>query len=208
MTTGGATLTPLTHREPLTLHLAPVLRLSDDQLFELCQRNRDLRIEREATGDLLLMTPAGGKSGHRNAKILAQLTQWAETEGSGETFDSSTGFMLPNGAMRSPDAAWVVRSRLAALSPEEQERFLPLTPEFVLELRSPSDGLETLQGKLEEYISQGARLAWLIDPLDQQVHVYRPDTPPKVLDRPSSISGDPELPGFVLEMERIWNPGW
>lgn len=208
MTTALPRPSPATGREPLTLHLAPVLRLSDEQLFELCQRNRDLRIEREASGDLILMTPAGGKSGHRNALILAQLTRWAEMEGTGETFDSSTGFMLPNGAMRSPDAAWIVRTRLAALSPDEQDRFLPMCPDFALELRSPSDSLPSLLGKLEEYVENGARLAWLIDPLERRVHIYRSTKQPEVLDEPHAVAGDPELPGFVLELERIWNPGW
>lgn len=197
-----------TQPKPLTLHLASVLRLTDDQLFELCQRNRDLRIEREATGDLLLMTPTGGKSANRNARILARLSRWSERDGSGETFDSSGGFLLPNGAMRSPDAAWILRTRLADLPAETRERFLPLCPDFVLELRSPTDPLADLQEKMREYLDNGARLGWLIDPLERRIHVYRPGAKVEVLDDAASVSGSPELPGFELELERIWEPGW
>jgi Uma2 family endonuclease len=203
-----ALMEPSAVLKPLTLHLASVLRLTDDQLFELCQRNRDLRIEREPTGDLTLMTPVGGKSANRNARILARLNRWAEQDGSGETFDSSGGFLLPDGAMRSPDAAWVERSRLTALAVETRERFLPLCPDFVLELRSPSDPLADLQAKMREYLDNGARLGWLIDPLDRRVYVFRPGLEVEMLDEPASISGSPELPGFELELERIWEPGW
>ena len=203
-----AVMEPSAVPKPLTLHLASVLRLTDDQLFELCQRNRELRIEREPTGDLTLMTPAGGKSANRNARILTRLNRWAEEDGTGETFDSSGGFLLPDGAMRSPDAAWVERSRLAALPAEARERFLPLCPDFVLELRSPSDPLADLQAKMREYLDNGARLGWLIDPQDRRVHIYRPGTAVEVLDAPASVSASPELAGFELELERIWEPGW
>lgn len=199
---------PIEGPRALTLHLAPVLRLDDDQLFELCQRNRDLRIEREATGDLILMTPAGGMSAYRGAQILAQLTRWAECDGRGETFDSSCGFILPSGAMRAPDAAWVERSRLVAVPADSRERFLPLCPDFLVELRSPSDRLADLQAKMEEYLDNRARLGWLIDPPSREVHVYRPHQAIEVLGEPGSITGDPELPGFVLQLARIWEPGW
>lgn len=199
---------PATAREPLTLHLAPVLRLSDDQLFELCRSNRDLRIEREASGDLILMTPAGFETSDSNSEINMQLRQWALRDGSGRAVESSAGFVLPNGAMRSPDAAWVDNRRLAALDPEQRKKFLPLCPDFVIELRSPSDPLRSLQTKMEEYLDNGARLGWLIDPVEGKVHVYRPGAEVEVLEKPGSVSADPELPGLELEMERIWNPGW
>jgi len=200
--------TPTAVREPLMLHLAPVLRLSDDQLFELCQRNRDLRIEREASGDLILMTPAGFETSDTNSEINMQLRQWALRDGSGRAVESSAGFVLPNGSMRSPDAAWVSHRRLAAVDPEERKKFLPLCPDFVVELRSPSDPLRSLQSKMEEYVGNGARLGWLIDPVEEKVHIYRPGAEVEVLDKPGAVSGDPELPGWVLEMERIWDPGW
>ena len=190
---------------PLTLQMGS-LQLSDDELFELCARNPELRIERTSKGDLIVMTPAGGASGHRNAEIVGALRNWAVSDGSGVVFDSSTGFLLPNGAMRAPDAAWVVRSRLASLSPEVKERFLPLCPDFAVELRSPSDRLADLLAKMQEYRDNGALLCWLLDPQERRVHVYRPGTEPEVLAQAIEVSGDPELPGFRLDLEPIWAP--
>lgn len=200
--------TPTTSQPPLTLHLDPVIELDDDQLFELCSRNRDLRIERTAAGELIIMSPAGGKTSDRNAEIVAQLRSWARRDGTGRSFDSSGGFTLPNGAMRAPDAAWVELPRLRALTEDQRERFLPLCPTFVIELRSPSDSLASIEAKMVEYMENGARLGWLIDPLEKRVHVYRPGAEVDILERPSSVAGDPELPGFVLELAEIWNPTW
>lgn len=192
----------------LTLQLDPVIELDDDQLFELCCRNKDLRIERTAMGELILMSPAGGKTADRNAEIIAQLWIWARKDGAGRAFDSSGGFTLPNGAMRSPDGAWVERTRLRALTSRQQERFLPLCPTFVIELRSPSDSLASVQNKMVEYIDNGARLGWLIDPIQRQVHVYRPEAEIEILEHPASVAGDPELSGFILEFDEVWNPAW
>jgi len=191
---------------PLNLRLGSALHLSDDELFELCARNPELRIERTAEGNLIVMTPAGGASGHRNFKLTGALALWAERDGTGVGFDSSTGFLLPNGAMRAPDAAWVLRSRLDGLSTQVKEKFLPLCPDFAIELRSPSDRLPDVQAKMEEYRANGARLGWLIDPQKRRVHVYRPGREIEVLEAPTAVSGDPELPGFVLELEPIWQP--
>ena len=188
------------------IRMGSTLRFSDDELFELCGRNPELRIERSAEGDLIVMTPAGGASGHRNAGILRALGEWARRDGTGLGFDSSTGFLLANGAMRAPDAAWVQRSRLEPLSPEDKERFLPLTPDFVVELRSPSDRIADLEAKMAEYLSQGARLGWLIDPQERQVHVYCAGQAVEILDEPAEVAGDPELSGFVLELAPIWAP--
>jgi len=186
------------------LDLGTSLGLGDEALFELCRRNPELRIERSSEGDLEVMTPTGGLSSHRNAEILFALMEWAHRDGRGLVFDSSGGFVLPNGAMRSPDAAWVLRSRLDALSPEVKQRFLPLAPDFVVELRSPSDPLEKLQAKMEEYAAQGVRLGWLIDADERRVHLYRGDEAPEVLDDPERLSGEPVLPGFELDLRPVW----
>ena len=187
----------------LTLRVRPVLQLTDDQFFELCRLNRDLRIERTAQGGLSIMAPAGGDSSALNAEITTQLGTWAKRDGTGRTFDSSGGFVLPDGAVRSPDAAWVSRARLAALSVEQRTKFLPLCPDFVIELRSPTDSLPALQDKMREYVENGARLGWLVDPLAGQVFVYRPDSPVERLAEPDSVSADPVLPGFRLEMDEL-----
>jgi Uma2 family endonuclease len=192
--------------EPIDMKMGSAFRLDDQELFELCVRNPELRIERSAEGDLIVMTPAGWESGRRNAEIVYALTGWAKADGSGVVADSSTGFLLPNGAMRAPDAAWVETSRLEGISPEQKKRFLPLCPDFVIELRSPSDALAELRVKMEEYRDAGARLGWLVDPDERRVHVYRPGRPIEVLDGPTEISGDPELPGFILHLGPIWEP--
>ena len=202
------TQTLLTSSSRMTLQLDPVIELDNDQLFELCGRNRDLRIERTATGELILMSPAGGKTADRNAEIITQLRLWAKHDGAGRSFDSSGGFTLPSGAMRSPDAAWVEKTRLRSLSEEQREKFLPLCPTFVIELRSPSDTLSSVQDKMTEYLDHGALLGWLIDPTRRRVHIYRPDVEVQVLEHPSSVAGDPELPGFVLDLGEVWNPDW
>lgn len=192
--------------EPVDLEVGPALGLSDDELLELSSRNPDLRLERTAGGDLVVMTPAGGASGHRNLEIAVALGTWTRADGTGVAFDSSTGFLLPDGSLRAPDAAWVRRSRLADLPPEARERYLPLAPDFAVELRSPTDDLADLQAKLAEYRDHGTRLGWLIDPVERRVHVYRPGRDPEVLNDPGRIAGDPELPGFILELEPIFRP--
>ena len=190
------------------LHLRPVIKLTDDQLFELCQINQELWIERTAEGDLVIMPPEGGETNNRTITLVTSLTQWAGQDGTGVTFGSSGGFMLPNGAMRAPDAAWVLRSRLAPLTPEQRQKFLPLCPDFVVEIRSPSDRLSIVQAKMQEYLDNGARLGWLFDPPNRVVYVYRPNQPIERLENPATISGDPVLPGFILELQRIWEPGF
>jgi len=191
---------------PRRFEVRPAEDFSDEEFFELCQRNSDLRLERTSNGTLIIMPPAGGATGYRNSEITAQLRNWTKQDGSGVAFDSSTGFDLPDGSTRSPDAAWVRRERLAALTPHEKERFLPLCPDFAIELRSPSDALSDLLGKMEEYGANGLELGWLVDPIEKRVHVFRPDPTHTVLDAPSSLSGDPLLSGFTLDLEPIWNP--
>lgn len=191
---------------PVVLHVAPVITLTDDQLYDLCQLNRDLRIERTAQGDLLMMPPTGGETGDRNAELTMQVRKWAKRDQTGVALDSSTGFVLLNGAMRSPDVAWVKRARLATLTPDQKQKFLPLCPDFVIELRSPSDSLSALQDKMEEYMANGAQLGWLIDPEAKRVSVYRPQRQVERLENPTMLVGDPILPGFMLDLQEIWHP--
>jgi Uma2 family endonuclease len=189
---------------PITLKMQPAVDLSDAEFFALCQANRELRFERNAEGDVFIMSPTGGETGRRSALITAQLVMWALEDGSGTAFDSSTGFHLSDGSVRSPDAAWISNDRYASLSDDERQRFVPLCPDFVIELRSPSDGLEPLQAKMQAYVANGTRLAWLLDPGDRRVHVYRPDRAPLSMESPTKITSDPELPGFALNLEPIW----
>ncbi len=192
----------------LILHFQPVIQLTEDQFFHFCQINRELRIERTAEGEVEVMVPTGGETGWRNSKLNIDLGTWAEQDGTGEVFDSSTGFILPNRATRSPDASWVKRSRLTSLSTTQKEKFLPLCPDFVIELRSPSDSLRVLQDKMQEYLENGAQLGWLIDQKNKTVYVYHPGRDVECLDNPATIAGDPVLPGFVLHLNRIWTAGF
>ena len=195
---------------PIVLRLPPDVKLTDQQFLELCGLNDGLRIEINARGELELMAPTFGSTGNRNLRIAIALGNWALEDGTGEGFDSSSGFTLPNGALRSPDAAWVLKSSLAELPDRGMDSFPALCPDFVIELRSHSDRLQDLQTKMEEYLENGARLGWLIDPLDprHRVYIYRPGVDVEVLDAPEALSGDPELPGFVLEMRRVWEPSF
>lgn len=186
----------------LILNLRPIIELTDEQFFQLCQNNRDLRLERTAEGELIVMPPTGWGSGNRNAKLTARVEHWADADGTGLAFDSSTGFKLPNGADRSPDASWVKRERLEALNPDPA-RFLPMAPDFATELRSASDNLKTVQQKMQEYIDCGVRLGWLIDPQNQRVEIYRPGRGIEVLESPTSLSGEDVLPGFMLDLTGI-----
>jgi Uma2 family endonuclease len=190
------------------LVVPPEVHTDDGALFAFSTAHPDWRVERTARGGLVLMAPAGGEAGWRNARITAALTLWADQDGRGAAFDSSTGFRLPNGAIRSPAASWVSRQRLAALSPEEKRRFLPLCPDFVIELRSPSDELATLQTKMEEYLANGARLGWLLDPTERRVYRYQPGMTVESVDEGDRLAGDPLLPGFTLRLDSIWQSGF
>lgn len=180
--------------------------MSRQQYQALCAANPDLRIERTANGEVIVMAPAHSRSGNRNARILYQLQAWAFATGTGECYDSSAGFDLPNGANRAPDASWVRKDRLRALPPFDLEEFLPLCPDFVIEVRSRTDRLPALQEKMREYLDNGAVLGWLLDPLTKRAWIYRPGVAPEMLQTPPSLSGDPELPGFTLHLDSIWNP--
>lgn len=188
----------------LTINLDSIVDLTDEQYFQLCQANRDLRFERTAKAELIIMPPAGGETGNRNAAITAQLWIWNEQQKLGKVFDSSTGFKLPNGADRSPDAAWIKLERWNTLSPAQKEKFIPLCPDFVIELLSPSDRLQVAQEKMQEYLDNGAQLGWLINRKSKQVEIYRPEQEVKIIESPIALSGEPVLPGFVLNLEPIW----
>ncbi|MGH9395307.1 MAG: Uma2 family endonuclease [Terriglobia bacterium] len=184
---------------------AGMLHWSEDDFFHFCQANRDLRIERSPNGEIIVMSPAGGYASFQNLEVASQLRAWATTDRSGVAFDSSAGFRLPNGAMQSPDAAWVKFARLEKLSRREKEQFIPLCPDFVIEVASPSDDVSSLREKMAEYMGCGLRLGWLILPASTQVEIYTPDRV-EMLSSPATISADPVLPGFKLELASIWNP--
>ena len=180
------------------------INLTDEQFFQLCQNNPDLRFERTASGELIIMPPTGGITGDRNSDLNYQLRGWSRKNKLGKCFDSSTGFKLPNGANRSPDASWVKMERWNALTQDEKERYIPLCPDFVVELMSPSDTLEKTRAKMQEYMDNGARLGWLINRKQQQIEIYRPNQEIEILESPQSLSGEEVLPGFVLDLSEIW----
>jgi Uma2 family endonuclease len=189
----------------ITLNLNSIIKLTSEQFYQLCEENPDLKLERSANGELIAMPPTGGETGKRNVKVTTQLDLWNEQTELGEVFDSSTGFTLPNKADRSPDASWVEKSRWSALTPEQREKFIPLCPDFVIELVSPSDSLKKSQEKMQEYMENGCRLGWLINRKKREVEIYRPGQDVEVLQSPVTLSGENVLPGFVLNLQKIWN---
>jgi Uma2 family endonuclease len=196
---------PIPERQQ-ALHLpAGVLNWSEEEFFQFCQANRELQIERTAKGEIIVMSPAGGFSSFQSGECFQQLANWAAIDKTGVAFDSSGGFVLPSGAMRSPDAAWVELSRLRKLTAWEKERFLPLCPDCVIEVASPSDELSALRLKMEEYRQAGLRLGWLILPASVEVEIHGA-TGVQILDSPETLAGDPLLPGFKLDLAPIWNP--
>ncbi|CAN5453270.1 MAG: Uma2 family endonuclease [Actinomycetota bacterium] len=188
----------------IVLRLEAEVELTDEKMLALSSLNRDLRLERTAEGELIAMPPTGSESSARNAGLTAQLWVWAKRDGTGRISDSSGGFTLPNGALRSPDASWVKKSRLEKFTAGQREKYLPLCPDFVVELRSPTDRLNVVKEKMREYIENGAKLGWLIDPADKRVFVYLPGEDVRELKEPDEISGSPVLPGFALDLREIW----
>ena len=189
---------------PIILRMSPVIEMTEDEFLSFCEMNSDIRIERTAGGELEIMPPVGMYGSAKNSEVSAQLRNWTRRDGTGITFDSSGGFTLPNGAVRSPDAAWISKSRLAELTTEDKRGFGHICPDFVIELRSQSDSLAPLKAKMEEYMENGARLGWLIDPQNKRVYVYRPDSEIETLENPENLSAEPELKVFALELNDIW----
>ncbi|NET24769.1 Uma2 family endonuclease [Okeania sp. SIO1I7] len=188
----------------LTIELNSVIDMTEEQFFQLCQKNPDLRFERNAKGDLIIMSPTGGKTGNRNGRLTQQLFNWADRNQLGIPFDSSAGFNLPNGSNFSPDASWITIEKWNNLTPEQRTKFLPLCPDFLIELMSPSDSLPKTREKMKEYLENGMQLGWLINPKNQQVEIYRAGKDVEILDSPEILSGEDVLPGFILDMTKIW----
>ena len=187
----------------LTLNIPAAVKLTDEQFYQLSLANRDLRLERTASGEVIVMPPTGGGTGKRNSDLNIQLGLWNRETKLGFVFDSSTGFKLPNGATRSPDAAWVKRDRWDSLTLEQQEQFPPLCPDFVVELQSPSDALADARLKMQEYLENGVQLGWLIAPKIRQVEIYRPNRELEIVQSPAILSGEEVLTGFVLDLTEI-----
>jgi Uma2 family endonuclease len=196
-----------TRSQSLSLQLPEqlILQVTREQFAALAAANRELHLERTAIGELIVNPPTGGNTGDRNASLIIQLGIWREvSRSSGRIFDSSTGFDLPSGAIRSPDLSWVRQERWDSLTPEQQEGFVPLCPDFVVELRSKTDSRTSLQAKMQEYLENGTELGWLIDPQNKRVEIYRPGQAVEVLERPISLSGEGILPGFTLNVQELW----
>lgn len=186
------------------LQFSPFLKMTDEQFFEFCQANRDVRIERSAGGEIIIMPPTGWETGNRNAEITTQLSNWAKKDGRGKSADSSAGYKMPDGSIVSPDASWISNEKLEMVSPDKRRKFLPLAPDFVVELRSESDSLSKLKEKMREYIAGGVSLGWLIDPTERKVYIYYPKKEVEILEKPMAISGEPLLPEFLLNLKEIW----
>ncbi len=183
------------------------LRLRDmtaEKFWRFAKQNEGIKTEMTMDGEMVVYSPTGGSTGYSNTKFTRFIDEWAEADGSGVVFDSSTLFVLPNGARRSPDAAWVTNTRWEVLSKDDQDKPVPLAPDFALEILSPTDSLTETQTKMEEYKANGVRLGWLIAPKTRTVYIYRPGRDVETLDDPATVSGDPELPGFVLDMNRVF----
>lgn len=179
-------------------------KMTPDEFWNFCAQNRKLRAELTKDGDVIIMPPTGFGTSDRNSELNLQLRLWAKEDKTGVATESNAGFILPNGATYAPDAAWTSKKRLEKFTEKEMEKFLPLCPDFVIELRSSSDNLKELQAKMDEYIENGVRLGWLVDPKNKQVHVYRPNVKTKILDNPRSVSGEDVLKGFELNSAEIW----
>ena len=190
--------------ETIAINFPKNLKLSDDQFEDLISANRDSKFELTATGELLIMSPTGGETGNRNFELYIDLGNWNRKKGLGKAFDSSTGFQLPNGAKRSPDLSWITLEKWNALTPTQRRKFLPICPDFVVELVSESDDLKEIEEKMQEYLDNGLGLGWLMIPKTRQVQIYRPQQTLEFLESPLSLSGESVLVDFVLDLTPIW----
>ncbi|HEY9649951.1 MAG TPA: Uma2 family endonuclease [Coleofasciculaceae cyanobacterium] len=188
----------------ITINFDSIIKLNDDQFYQLCRANPDIKFERNAKGEIIIVPPTGGETGKRNAKLTTRFCVWNEQTNLGEVFDSSTCFKLPNGANRSPDVSWIKKERWEALTPQQQEKFPPIAPDFVLELMSPTDTLKDVRDKMQEYMSNQVRLGWLINPQKGEVEIYRQGQEVEILKASSELSGEDVLPGFVLDLQFVW----
>jgi Uma2 family endonuclease len=187
-----------------TINLNPVLDISDEQFYQLCRTNPELKFERSPTKELIIMSPTGGETGSHNAEISADFVIWNRQTKLGKVFDSSTCFRLPGGGDRSPDVAWIKQTRWDSLTPEQKEKFPPIAPDFVLELTSPTDSLKEAQAKMREYRASGVKLGWLIHRKTRSVEIYRIGQAVEILDSPITLSGEDILPGFILDLKAVW----
>ncbi len=197
------TISPSEFHVPLKIYIRSI-QLTEEQFFLLCQENEELRFERSAQGEVLIWPLVGGTTSIRNGRLSAALGEWTKIDGTGMAFASCTGFTLPNGAVRSPDASWLTREKWKRLTKDQRERFAPVCPDFIAELYSEVDRPSDLQNKMHEYVDNGARLGWLFDPLETRVYIYRPGQSVEMLENPKTVSGDPVLPGFVLQVQELW----
>lgn len=190
---------------PVVLNFQDVMKkISDDEFEQFCRHNPDVQIELTKEGELIIMPPTGGQTGIRNFSLIVEFGKWVEKDKSGVAFDSSTVFNLPNGAKRSPDLAWIKKERWEKLTAEDREKFPPICPDFVVELRSPSDSMKNLHNKMREYIENGASLGWLIDPQEKKIYIYRQAGETEILENPQIIGGESLLENFELNLEKIW----
>lgn len=187
-----------------TLDIEPLGHINDEQFYQLCRKNPQIKFERHASGELVIMSPTGGETGNLNSEINADIVIWNRQTKLGKVFDSSTCFKLPNGANRSPDVAWISLERWNELTSDEKSKFPPITPDFVLELMSPSDNLQETQLKMQEYINNGARLGWLLNQKAKQVQIYRLGKNTEILNNPDYLDGEEVLPGFRLQLGLLW----
>ena len=187
-----------------TINFNAIAKITDDQFYELCRENPDVKFERNAQGAIIVMTPTGGETGSYNSEINADFVIWNRQNKLGICFDSSTCFKLPSGANRSPDVSWIKQERWDALTPEERQKFPPISPDFVLELMSPTDSLKDTQDKMQEYMNNQVKLGWLINRKTRRVEIYRQGQEIEVLESPTQLSGEDILPGFVLNLQTVW----
>jgi Uma2 family endonuclease len=186
--------------------LTPTAPMSQDEFFDYCQQNRKIRIERNVAGDIFFIPPLGYLGAVFAGPIAYRLHEWANARSDGLAFNSCLGYILPCGSNRSPSASWVSEASLAKITPEQFEKFLPVSPEFVVEVMTSRDDRHDLAEKMREYIDNGTVLGWLIDPDQCSIHVYRPGQPVEILDKPATLSGEPEMPGFTMDFADVWNP--